>query len=469
MARTPVDGAVPALREGGIMLRTNLSPRRLLAALVVLAGVALSAPPGASATGFVNPAPITINDGSEDCLPEQPSLAPARATPYPSQIIVSGLTGTVTDVNATLVGFTHPFPDDVAVLLVAPGGEHTILMADVGGPDDPIVGGPGNDDVTPIDLTFDGDSAPSLPDSGPLASGTFTPTVGTAALACAAPTSFPLDAPAGPYEPSLSNFNGTSPNGIWSLYVIDDSFEDVGSIRGGWIVDITATTPNAAPVANPDAYTHYGSDTPRVVSAQDGVLANDTDADNDTLTATKVTNPSHGSVTLDSAGSLSYQPDEDFVGQDSFTYKANDGIADSDPATVAITVGAGCRGKQATITGTIAANKLTGTAGDDVIAGLGGGDTILAGGGSDTLCGGSGNDSINANSGNDHADGGSGNDTVRGDAGNDTLLGGAGLDSLLGDTGNDSLSGGTGSPDTCKGDTGTDTADSSCERISGVP
>jgi hemolysin type calcium-binding protein len=96
-------------------------------------------------------------------------------------------------------------------------------------------------------------------------------------------------------------------------------------------------------------------------------------------------------------------------------------------------------------------------------------DTILAGGGNDTLCGGAGNDSINANSGNDHADGGSGNDTVHGDVGGDTLFGGTDVDSLLGDVGNDSLSGGSRSPDTCKGDTGTDTADRSCERISGVP
>ena len=71
---------------------------------------------------------------------------------------------------------------------------------------------------------------------------------------------------------------------------------DAGSISGGWSLDITAPSLNAAPVANPDAYTHYGSDTPLSVTAANGVLANDTDADNDTLTATKVTDPSHGSV-----------------------------------------------------------------------------------------------------------------------------------------------------------------------------
>ena len=34
-------------------------------------------------------------------------------------------------------------------------------------------------------------------------------------------------------------FNGTDPSGTWSLYVIDNFPEDVGSIEGGWSVDIT--------------------------------------------------------------------------------------------------------------------------------------------------------------------------------------------------------------------------------------
>ena len=47
---------------------------------------------------------------------------------------------------------------------------------------------------------------------------------------------------------------------------------------------------------------------------------------------------SNGVLTLDSDGSFIYQPDPDFVGEDVFTYKANDGIADSNVAQVMITV-----------------------------------------------------------------------------------------------------------------------------------
>ena len=69
-----------------------------------------------------------------------------------------------------------------------------------------------------------------------------------------------------------------------------------------------------------------------------GVFANDTDADSDPLTAIKVTDPAHGTLTLNSNGSFSYTPTAGWSGADSFTYKANDGAADSNTVTVNITV-----------------------------------------------------------------------------------------------------------------------------------
>ena len=72
-------------------------------------------------------------------------------------------------------------------------------------------------------------------------------------------------------------------------------------------------------------------DTP-VVAA--GVLANDTDVDGDALTAVLVSGPAHGSLTLNADGSFTYTPSANYNGPDSFTYKANDGQADSNVATV---------------------------------------------------------------------------------------------------------------------------------------
>ncbi|MCB9920997.1 MAG: DUF3105 domain-containing protein [Planctomycetaceae bacterium] len=96
-------------------------------------------------------------------------------------------------------------------------------------------------------------------------------------------------------------------------------------------------TVNAAPVAVDDGYSVNQSDVLTVASTS-GVLANDTDADNDTLTASIVAQATNGSVTLNSDGSFTYTPNTDFSGADSFTYQASDGTATSNVATVTLNV-----------------------------------------------------------------------------------------------------------------------------------
>jgi uncharacterized protein len=93
---------------------------------------------------------------------------------------------------------------------------------------------------------------------------------------------------------------------------------------------------NAPPAADDDDYT-TNEDTPLNVAAP-GVLTNDTDGNNDPLTAVLVSNPTNGTLALNPDGSFSYSPASNFNGSDSFTYKANDGVADSNVATVMITV-----------------------------------------------------------------------------------------------------------------------------------
>ncbi len=93
---------------------------------------------------------------------------------------------------------------------------------------------------------------------------------------------------------------------------------------------------NAAPVGAADAYGTV-EDTPLTVPAP-GVLANDTDADGDDLTATGATQPANGEVVLTADGSFTYTPDAGFSGTDTFTYTADDGTATSAVTTVTITV-----------------------------------------------------------------------------------------------------------------------------------
>jgi CSLREA domain-containing protein len=113
----------------------------------------------------------------------------------------------------------------------------------------------------------------------------------------------------------------------------------VGKLTSGDSNTVTVTVCNTAPVANDDAYA-TNEDTPLIVAAP-GVLANDTDADGNALTVAMprpVSGPTNGSLTLNADGSFQYTPNANFFGSDSFTYKASDGAADSNLATVTITV-----------------------------------------------------------------------------------------------------------------------------------
>jgi VCBS repeat-containing protein len=102
-------------------------------------------------------------------------------------------------------------------------------------------------------------------------------------------------------------------------------------------VTINVTAAADAPIGTADAYA-TPEDTALVVDAAAGVLANDTDADGDALTAALVTGPGNGTLTLNADGSFEYLPNENWNGSDSFVYQSSDGTATSEPITVAITV-----------------------------------------------------------------------------------------------------------------------------------
>ncbi len=108
-------------------------------------------------------------------------------------------------------------------------------------------------------------------------------------------------------------------------------------------VDLLGGTPppppaNSAPSASADRYSTAHNTTLSV--AAPGVLSNDSDADGDALTATKLSGPTNGSLTLNANGSFSYTPTAGFSGDDSFTYRASDGTDSSASASVTISVAA---------------------------------------------------------------------------------------------------------------------------------
>ena len=121
----------------------------------------------------------------------------------------------------------------------------------------------------------------------------------------------------------------------------DDTWGQLGD--GGTLDDwfpFQVVTPytNVAPIAADDAYS-TDEDVVLTVAAP-GVLGNDTDLDGGTISAVLVAGTTHGVLVLNADGSFTYDPAANYCGPDSFTYKANDTVADSNVATVNITVNA---------------------------------------------------------------------------------------------------------------------------------
>ncbi len=200
--------------------QTRMSVTAWVVAGSVVSGAVASAAwvsPAAAAT-FANPAAISIPDSG-------------AASPYPSVISVSGLFGPVTEVEVTLDGFSHTYPDDIGALLVGPGGQVVELMDGAGF------------DILAVDLTltFDDDASLPLPTSGALSSGTWRPSNQYG-------TPYPAPAPGGPYPLVLSTFDGTDPNGNWQLFVNDFNLLDTGSISRGWSLSIETDTSAVVPL-----------------------------------------------------------------------------------------------------------------------------------------------------------------------------------------------------------------------------
>ncbi len=170
---------------------------------------------GPGNTVFTNPGGISMPDT-------------ASSVPYPSNILVSGLTGTISKVTLTLTNATFPQNGDFNFLLVGPGGQTFVFMSDAGGLFSPSTG---------VNLTFDDAAATLLPNSGSIASGTYRPTDYNVDG-----ETFPSPAPAGPYNTAaptgagtfFSVYGGSAPNGTWSLYPLDDTGGGGTATIGSW-------------------------------------------------------------------------------------------------------------------------------------------------------------------------------------------------------------------------------------------
>jgi hypothetical protein len=164
---------------------------------------------------FSNPGRITI--------PAEGS-AEGPADPYPATVQVGGFKkGKIKDVNLVLRGLSHPSPNQVDVLLVAPNDRDAMVMSDVGG----ITA------ATAVTLTLDDEAASPLP--AVLETGAFQP-VNEEGLG----NDF-FDAELGVSgDVALSVFDGGNPNGTWRLFVSDDADPIDGVFVDGFTLEITA-------------------------------------------------------------------------------------------------------------------------------------------------------------------------------------------------------------------------------------
>jgi subtilisin-like proprotein convertase family protein len=257
--------------------------------------------PNARTRNFNNLTPITIADSCpepelEECAglpdyyfneggaPIQPPIVPASVYPSPITVPAAAFVAgaKITDVNVKIKGFSHDVPDDVDIILVGPDGStFSVLASNVGS---------GVQGVSGLNWKFDDQAKVPLPNNNrntgrasananqslyqliyPEWVNVWTSTEERSFKPSDYDTSEDLDTlpgvsavtntpqttivyPSGPYNTTnpaanpgptvnggkpLSAFNGQSPTGVWSLYVVDDWFWYEGSIEG-WQLEITA-------------------------------------------------------------------------------------------------------------------------------------------------------------------------------------------------------------------------------------
>lgn len=99
---------------------------------------------------------------------------------------------------------------------------------------------------------------------------------------------------------------------------------------------VTVLSPtNTIPLTRDNHYV-LSTNAANAVTAANGVLKNDFDADGNSLSAVLIHGPKHGTVNLQADGSFTYTKGTDFKGSDTFSYRADDGISGANAATVTV-------------------------------------------------------------------------------------------------------------------------------------
>ena len=213
---------------------------------------------GGAVSGFASltaqTGPVTYTNSATILVPDpnQPDNFVERASLYPSTISVAGLTGVVSRVRVAINDFRHKRPGDVDMLLVSPDGTRKMLLWSDAGGDFSTCGQQCNNGgfagTTGRTVLLD-DFAPNfLPLDNNISNGSYKPANHEGAeqmISPAPPVPYAYPGPSGSAT-FASAFNGTNPNGTWSLYVQDDissppsGVDDFsGRINSGWSIELS--------------------------------------------------------------------------------------------------------------------------------------------------------------------------------------------------------------------------------------
>lgn len=163
----------------------------------------------------------------------RPNNSIGEATVYPVAFDVQGLSGRITDVSLTLVGFTHSYLRDLNMVLSSPGGQNLTLMRH---------NGTGSGGVNNATITFD-DAGRAQSYFSAISGTTWRPSGGT-------PINI-MQLPSGTRTSTFAAFDGGNPNGSWGFRVYDSQPGDDGFIRE---VRLSITTDAVAAVPEPASW-----------------------------------------------------------------------------------------------------------------------------------------------------------------------------------------------------------------------
>jgi hypothetical protein len=166
------------------------------------------------------------------------------ANEYPSTIPVSGVAGTVTDVEVTLFDVDSGNADDADAVLVGPNGAKVMLLSDVCGDQGMSTG----------TWTFDDDAPTFLSNNGPcnlIDEQRFMPSNYVGNDGVDDNLGVAPGGPAPPYVNSMAALAGGSPNGDWKLFMFDDHGDISGFSIDGWGLRLEVTPPPPTPPTPP--------------------------------------------------------------------------------------------------------------------------------------------------------------------------------------------------------------------------